>query len=135
MLRLTAIFLFTLGACNAPGRHFRDVPATRVAVDGSVFDVRVRGNLAEAARVNAEYAPRFGPIRGRAGFAMAQVSGCRVIEVRGDQALATGILSCAGRQAGWAVPTALPSFSCLELSQWMSEGPWPDYEEFECDPF
>ncbi len=83
-----------LTACNTPGPHFRGLPATRVAVDGSVFDVRVRGALAEAMRVNRQYAPRFGPIRARAGLAMAQVSGCRVKEVRGDQALATGLLDC-----------------------------------------
>jgi hypothetical protein len=83
-----------LAGCNTAGPHFRDLPATRVEVDGSVFDVRVRGELAEAMRVNMQYAPRFGPIRDRAARAMAQVSGCVVTEVRGDQALATGLLDC-----------------------------------------
>lgn len=86
--------LFVLAGCNTAGPHFRGLPATRVTVDGSVFDVRVRDELAEAMRVNMQYAPRFGPIRERAGIAMAQVSGCKVKEVRGDQALATGILDC-----------------------------------------
>ena len=85
---------FVLAGCNTAGPHFRGLPATRVTVEGSVFDVRVRGELAEAMRVNMQYAPRFGPIRERAGVAMAQVSGCKVKEVRGDQALATGILDC-----------------------------------------
>lgn len=90
---LPLVFL-VLAACNMPGPHFRGLPATRVTVEGSTFDVRVRDELAEAMRINTEYAPRFGPIEGRAGRAMAMVSGCEVKEVRGDQALATGILDC-----------------------------------------
>jgi hypothetical protein len=90
------LLLALLAACNTPGPHFRDVAATRVVVDGSVFDVRVKGDLAEAMRINPEYAPRFGPIRDRAARAMAAVSGCRVRDVLGDQALATGRLDCNG---------------------------------------
>lgn len=83
-----------LAACNTPGPHFRGLEATRVTIQGSTFDVRVRGELAEAIRVNSEYAPRFSPVRERAAIAMAQVSGCEVKDVRGDQALATGLLDC-----------------------------------------
>lgn len=83
-----------LAACNTPGPHFRGLPAQQVTVQGSTFDVRVRGEVAEAIRINAEYAPRFSPIRERAAIAMAQVSGCKVKDVRGDQALATGLLDC-----------------------------------------
>ncbi len=83
-----------LAACNTAGPHFRGLPATTVTIDGSTFDVRVNGRLAEAIRTNVQYAPRFGPIRDRAGQAMQLVSGCRVKEVRGDQAQATGILDC-----------------------------------------
>ena len=126
--------LFALGACTVPSPHFRDVPATRVTVDGSVFDVRVRGNLAEALRVNMQYAPRFGPIRARAGFAMAQVSGCLVVDVRGDQALATGVLACNDRPPGWVVPDVPVSYSCLEVGRWLNDGAGPGHAEFECDP-
>lgn len=94
MIKLVLLCCIFLTACNTAGPHFRGLPATRVTVDGSVFDVRVRDELAEAIRVNTQYAPRFGPIRARAGIAMAQVSGCEVKEVRGDQALATGLLDC-----------------------------------------
>ncbi|WP_299876361.1 hypothetical protein [uncultured Sulfitobacter sp.] len=54
----------------------------------------MREDRAEAIRINPEYAPRFGPIRTRAAAAMAQVSGCEVKAVGGDQALAVGILDC-----------------------------------------
>lgn len=83
-----------LAACNSPSAYFRAAPVSRIAVDGSVFDVRVRGTLAEAIRVDSQYAPRFGPIRARAGLAMELVSGCPVKRVLGDQAQATGKLSC-----------------------------------------
>ena len=83
-----------VSACNTAGPHFRGLPATRITVEGSTFDVRVRDELAEAMRINMQYAPRFGPIRARAGKAMALVSDCKVTEVRGDQALALGLLDC-----------------------------------------
>ncbi len=93
LLFVLALFV-SLAGCNTPGPHFRDLPATRISVDGSVFDIRVRGELAEAMRINPEYAPRFGPIKARAAFAFEAVSGCKVVKVLGDQALATGVLAC-----------------------------------------
>ena len=97
-LSFLLLALLVLTACNTPGPHFRGLPATTVTVEGSTFDVRVRDDKAEAIRTNMEYAPRFGPIRKRAAIAMAQVSGCRVKEVRGDQAQALGLLDCKGRK-------------------------------------
>lgn len=103
------LFALVLASCNTAGPHFRGLEATTVTVDGSTFDVRVRGELAEAIRTNAEYAPRFGPIRERAGRAMALVSGCEVKEVRGDQAQATGILRCGkgGKRTKSIAPVAV----------------------------
>lgn len=102
------LLLVGLAACNTAGPHFRGLPATTVTVDGSTFDVRVRGELAEAIRTNAAYTPRFGPIRERAGRAMAMVSGCAVKEVRGDQAQATGILDCGtAKRPARVVPVGL----------------------------
>ena len=94
---MRVIFLLSmlfLAACNAPTGYFRGGPPARIAVNGSVFDVRARGTLAEAIRVNPEYAPRFGPIRGRAALAMALATGCSVSRVLGDQAQAVGRLDC-----------------------------------------
>lgn len=96
MLRTSCLFLFlaVLTACNTPSPAFRGLPPTRVTIEGSTFDVRVREDRAEAIRINPEYAPRFGPIRDRAAAAMAQVSGCEVNAVGGDQALAVALLDC-----------------------------------------
>ncbi|WP_299750123.1 hypothetical protein [uncultured Tateyamaria sp.] len=113
-------FLMALAACNTPGPHFRGLPATTVTVDGSTFDVRVRGRLAEALRTNMEYAPRFGPIRHRAAKAMELVSGCKVKEVWGDQALATGILDCG--KGGPPIDRLKPQgeYSCYTLDSYVS---------------
>ena len=135
MTRWFVLSLIALTGCATPSPHFRSVPATRIEVDGSVFDVRVRGNLAEAVRVNPQYAPRFGPIRARAGFAMEQVSGCRVLVVSGDQAMATGTLSCDGRTP---VPVASPvavSYSCLQVSQWLNDAAGGPYVDYDCDSY
>jgi hypothetical protein len=80
-----------------------------VTIEGSTFDVRVRDNLAEAIRVNTEYAPRFGPIRQRASIAMAQVSGCEVKDISGDQALAKGRLKCGPNDKGYTPPPPEPA--------------------------
>ena len=83
-MRIWPLLLFALAACNTPGQPFRGLPATRVTVEGSVFEVRIAEDRAEAIRVNTQYAPRFGPIRERARIAMAEVSGCEVKTVQGD---------------------------------------------------
>jgi hypothetical protein len=93
---------------------------TTVTVDGSTFDIRVNGRLAEAIRTNAEYAPRFGPVQMRAQKAMELVSGCRVKEVRGDQAQATGLLDCG---KGGPAPDRMKQqgeYDCLTLDSYIS---------------
>jgi hypothetical protein len=116
MMRIILLLLFIplFAACNTAGPHFRGLPATTVTVDGSTFDVRVRGELAEAIRTNSQYAPRFGPIEDRAGRAMAMVSGCEVREVRGDQAQATGILKC-GKGGKRTVPAVPVDLDCVPV--------------------
>lgn len=93
------VLLMIFAGCDTPSPHFGAAPVSRIAVNGSTFDVRLRGNLAEAVRVTPEYAPRFGPIRYRAGLAMALVSGCSVTTVLGDQAQALGRLDCPDRRS------------------------------------
>ena len=134
-LGLGAVCLLVLGACDMPGTHFENVPATRVTVDGSIFDIRVRGRLAEAVRSNPQYAPRLGAIRSRAAFAMAKVSGCKVREVRGDPALLTGILACKGQPVPRALPPMPLSYSCLELAGWVRDGEGSPYVDYECTPY
>ena len=86
--------LIIVSACNAPSWHFRDLPAQNISVEGSVFEVRQRGDLAEAIRINAQYAPRLGLLRGQAERAISAVTGCDVMWVLGDQAQMLARLSC-----------------------------------------
>ncbi|MFV1636579.1 MULTISPECIES: hypothetical protein [Phaeobacter] len=90
----TFLLVVLLAACDTASPHFRGQTVQRIAVDGSVIDVRMRGRLAEAVRVNPQYAPRLGPIRGRAARAMELASGCSVGYVLGDQAVLVGRLDC-----------------------------------------
>lgn len=121
--------LFVLAACNTAGPYFRGAPATRIEVNGSVFDVRLKDDLAEAMRVNSEYAPRFGPIRQRAAFAMAAVSGCTVTDVLGDQALATGWLNCKDQH----MPVS-DTGNCIPIGTKSRNGRVPDRVGARCKP-
>lgn len=135
MIRYLALLM--LAACSAGTPHFRGVPATRVAVNGSVFDVRVRGELAEAVRVNTQYAPRLGPIRDRAALAMAQVSGCPILDVLGDAAVTVGVLGC-DRAAGERLlltAVSTPNYECIDYGTYEDAGSDLGYQVFECTPY
>lgn len=88
--------LLLLMACNGPSPQFRNIEASRVVIDGSVFDVRVKGRRAEAVRINRQYAPRMGVVGVKAGLAIEAVSGCRVKRIEGDQAMIRASLACGG---------------------------------------
>ena len=83
-----------LVGCNTPSLEFRGVAPVTIAVNGSTFDVRVKDLRAQAIRTNMQYAPRMGPIAGRAKAAIEEVSGCKVSQVGGDQALISAVLNC-----------------------------------------
>ena len=119
-----------LASCAAETRHFRGVDPVRVTVDGSGFDIRLRGNLGEAVRVNPQYAPRLGPLRARAGFAMEQVSGCTVTGVLGDQAVMTGILDCDNQ----SMAPVKARYSCQDVRQWLKQGGESAYPAYGCTP-
>ncbi|MEL6452402.1 MAG: hypothetical protein AAFQ19_14190 [Pseudomonadota bacterium] len=119
-MRLLVPLLILLAACNTAGPHFRGLPATTVTIDGSTFDVRVNTGLAEAIRTNPQYAPRFGPVRDRARRAIEMVSGCKVKEMRGDQAQATGILDCG--DGGPVIDRLRPQgeYDCFTIDSYIS---------------
>lgn len=110
---ISLILLFFLTACGGGDRHFNGAEVTRIKVGKNVFKVSVRDDLAEAVRVNPRYAPRLGPIREDAAFAMQQISGCRVVGVLGDQALMTGVLQCNAGRSG--VPDHYANYRCAPI--------------------
>ena len=119
-----------LVGCDSGSPHFRGAEVTRVTVDGAMFDVRVRGELAEAVRRNPQYAPRLGPLRGKAGLAMQQVSGCRVEYVLGDAAVTLGLMDCDGKKRDWSKLLQSRRYECVEV-RGFSNG----YTTYECDPY
>ena len=110
-----ALALGVVAGCNTPSEDFRGVPATRVAVDGSVFDVRVAGDRAEAIRVNTQWAPRRSSVLPQTVAAMERASGCAVDRdsLRGDQAMMTASLDCGGGAP--AAPRPEPVLDCVAL--------------------
>ncbi|WP_407494562.1 hypothetical protein [Pseudooceanicola sp. MF1-13] len=89
------LFLVLLAGCAAPTSGFRGAVSSDVVVEGSRFQVYRSGDQAQAVRVNSQFAPRIGPLAGRAAIAMQLVTGCRVTDMAGDAAVLVGRLSCA----------------------------------------
>ena len=99
-----------LSGCGTPGPEFRGVPATRMEVGGSTFDIRVKGRRAEAIRQNPEWAMRLSSVAPRAFYAIEAVSGCRVRRLTGDQAQMVAYLDCG--QGAPRPPFRLPELEC-----------------------
>lgn len=133
--RWICILCLFLTACtvNGPSRYFRAVEGQRIVVAGTAFDVRVRGTLAEAIRRGPAYAPRFGPIRGQAATAMRVVSGCRVVRVLGDAAVALGELSCTDADND-ALRRLPPAYECIEIPSGVARSDGSEYLDYDCDP-
>lgn len=137
MKRYICMAVVLLAACNDPSQHFQNVPATRVAVGKAMFDVRVRGNIAESIRVNEQYAPRLGPLAGQAATAMRRVSGCQVEHVLGDASVQLGLLNCGPNAPDWSaiLRQGTGRFDCIEVGAWTSGSSGTYYSDFECDPY
>ena len=90
--------LLMLAGCNTPPLGFAGVAATRVTVEQSTFDVRIKDDRANAIRLNREFAPNLAAVAPRAGQAMMQVSGCDIVpgSMTGDASVVTARLTCGG---------------------------------------
>lgn len=129
------IVLVVLAGCNAPGLGFRGAPMTRVIVEGSVYDVRVVGNQAEAIRINEEYAPRLGPLGGRALVAIEYVSGCTARKAAGDAAVVTAYLQCPGQDQPPIAPwrgSYNRTVECLEIGSYVSGATQELITDYDC---
>lgn len=138
MIRRLAVLPFLyLSACSVGAPSFDVAPATRIEVEGSVFDVRVAGAFAQAVRRNPSYAPRPRPTNDLARRAMEQVSGCQVLALDGDQSLSVGALSCPGRKTpAPAVRGAGPArYDCMEIATGIHRSDGGEYVDYECTPY
>ncbi len=93
-LKNLVLFLVLLTGCEAPGQHFRHVDPKTAMSGGSVFEIRQRGTLVEAIRLNSRYAPRLGRVADEAKLAIERTTGCRVTRVLGDAAVIIARVVC-----------------------------------------
>ena len=101
-------------------------------MNGSVIDVRVYNELDEVVGVNPQYASRPGSNRDRAVPAMAQVSGCPILDVSGDAAVTVGVSGC---DREWVKRRKLteitrPSYDCIDYGYSGEHG----FHMFGCTP-
>jgi len=87
---------FAVLACNTPSFEFSGVPAQRVIVGKSVFDVRMVGDRAEAICINREWASNLNYTAARFARAFEVASGCelRPNSMQGDQVVMQARLKC-----------------------------------------
>lgn len=95
----TAVFgviLSVLSACGNSHPAFMGVEAQVVEVRGSTFQIRVKGDMAEAIRTNFERIPKIGDTFPKAAEAIEIASGCSVVpnSMKGDPALMTAKVKC-----------------------------------------
>lgn len=88
--------LTLLAACTSPHPAFMGVEMQVIEVQGSTFQVRIKGEVAEAIRTNFEFVPKIGDTFPKAQQAMEIASGCKVVpnSMKGDPALMRAKLKC-----------------------------------------
>lgn len=90
------IVVLLLTACASSHPTFMGVEKQVIEVQGSVFQIRIKGNFAEAIRTNFERIPKIGDTFPKAKIAMEQASGCKVVKdsIQGDPAWMIAKLDC-----------------------------------------
>ncbi|WP_208347628.1 hypothetical protein [Pseudaestuariivita rosea] len=98
-LIVLSVSLAALAACTTPPPAYYGVAATRITVEGSTFDVRIKDRQAQAIRISREFAPRPDMMYPKAAYAIEQVSGCRIARnsLNGDQVIINARLACDGQ--------------------------------------
>lgn len=112
MWKFVPVLLVFLAACDTAHPRFWGVEPVRITVGKSTFAVRVKGNEAEAIRLNTEWAPRMEAVAPRAVMAIEKVSGCKVVRLDGDQAQAFARLKCGKGAAPMAVRPGRIEYVC-----------------------
>ncbi len=94
--KIAILFAVTLAACDSPHPAFNSVERQTINVQGSVFRVRIKDDIAEAIRTNFEYRPKKLATFAKAAEAIKIASGCKVVAntMRGDPALMRAKIFC-----------------------------------------
>ncbi|MBP1806143.1 hypothetical protein [Rubellimicrobium aerolatum] len=97
-MRRASLLVLALGlaGCDTPSAGFVGTEPVPVRIGPSSFDIRVKGDRAEAIRTNTEVGSTFASIAPRAALAMEQASGCKVVPttVEGDASMVRATLGC-----------------------------------------
>ena len=83
-----------LAACDTAGRGYMGLPAVRAEAGGHVFDIRRRGDTAEAVRRDAAWLPAFERVARAAEAAIERATGCDALTLEGDPSLIRAELDC-----------------------------------------
>ncbi|NSX53981.1 hypothetical protein [Parasulfitobacter algicola] len=119
-----------------PPPAYYGVPATRMTVEGSTFDVRIKDNQAQAIRVNMQYAPRPDRMYPKAALAIEKVSGCRIAKgsLNGDQVIINARLACGGKAPRVPVPV-VDQLECEVTDIYENDGLRQVKADVECDAY
>ncbi len=137
MVRMILFLGLVLAGCNSAPGYFGQSDVTRLEVNGSVFDIRVRDEAALAVRVNPEFFPEGAEVRPKARVAMQKVSGCQVEHVLGDNNMILGLMDCDGVKRDWSKvlkAAKATSYTCYDIGTLSRKGPG-GYTTFQCDPY
>lgn len=127
-----SVLCLFLAACHAASPYFAGVPPKRMTIEGVVFDIRVRNGLAEANRISLRFAPRFQNVAVQAARAMRIVSGCEVVEVRGDPAQIVGILACDSVHPN-PLPAGTEVYDCVVIDRATGDPDVVLMEDYDCN--
>ena len=127
MRTVIPLLMILVAGCNTPGPDFRGIPAHRMTIGPSMFDIRVTGRRAQALHLTPEWLARFEPIAIRAVLAIEQISGCRVHRLTGDVAVMQASLDC-----GNGPPSDPLIFPDLDCDLYLSED---GYGDASCHPY
>jgi len=89
------MMVLVLAGCSGHPAFMGVQPQT-IEVEGSTFQIRIKGEFAEAMRTNFEHVPKIGDTFPKATKAMEIASGCTVVpdSMKGDPALMMAKLKC-----------------------------------------
>jgi hypothetical protein len=125
--------ILALSGCDGPSPGYRGIHAQRISVGKSTFDVRIKGNRAEAVRQNVEYAPRPAAVAPRAVAAIEKVSGCEVTKLTGDQAQFFARLKCGRGHVAPVLPDRI-EYECEIDDHYTNQGLGQQVTEMSCEP-
>lgn len=96
---MLAASILSVSGCDTGTPPYWGREPVRAQVGEMVFDIRQNGLMAEALRQNMMVWPGDEAVARAAAVAIVRVTGCAVLELRGDPSVIEARLNCAGQKA------------------------------------